>query len=169
VRETDEIVGFADLVGYSSLTSRMNPDDLPDLISRFEQLAYKNVSQAGGRVIKLIGDAVMMTVPNPGAAATAALGLRASIRDDPTLPPVRIGMAWGPVVAIEGDLFGETVNRASRLSDIGHPGTVLIDDALGHALDGKEDVMVRPLRPRKLKGLGYVRAWVLRPVDTREG
>jgi adenylate cyclase len=77
-------------------------------------------------------------------------------------------MASGPVVAIEGDLFGDTVNRASRLSDISHPGTVLVDDALGHALDGRDDLVVRPLRPRKLKGLGYVRAWVLRPVDTGE-
>ena len=117
----------------------------------------------------MIGDAVMFTEPNPVAAAKAALGLRASIREDPALPKVRVGIAWGPVVAIEGDLFGETVNRASRLTDIGHPGTVLIDDALGHALDGEDDVVVKPLRPRKLKGIGYVRAWVLRPVDTSEG
>lgn len=167
-RETDQIVGFADLVGYSRITNRMDPQQLPDLISRFEQAAYQHVSQAGGRVMKLIGDAAMFTVPNPVAAAGAALGLRNSTRDDPSLPRLRIGLAWGPVVAIEGDLFGDTVNRASRLSDICRPGTVLVDDALGLALDDEEDVVVRALRPRKLKGLGYVRAWVLRPVDTGE-
>ncbi|MGO9342956.1 MAG: adenylate/guanylate cyclase domain-containing protein [Acidimicrobiales bacterium] len=166
--DTDEIVGFADLVGYSSLTSRMDPQQLPDLIARFERAAYQHVSQAGGRVIKLIGDAAMFMVPNPTAAAIAALGLRAATRNDPSLPSLRIGMAWGPVVAIEGDLFGDTVNRASRLTDICHPGTVLVDDGIGHALNDEEDVVVRALRPRKLKGIGYVRAWVLRPVDTGE-
>ncbi len=167
-RDTDEIVGFADLVGYSTITGRMDPQQLPELISRFEQVAYQHVSRAGGRVVKLIGDAAMFILPDPAAAATAALGMRATTRDDPDLPPLRIGMAWGPVVALEGDLFGDTVNRASRLSDICHPGTVLVDDGLGHALDGEENVVVRALRPRKLKGLGYVRAWVLRPVDTGE-
>ena len=168
-RATDEIVGFADLVGYSSLTNRLRPEELPDLISRFEQVAFQHVSIAGGRVVKLIGDAVMFTAPTPVAAATAALGLRTSSREDQTLPKVRVGLAKGPVVPVEGDLFGDTVNRASRLTELAHPGTVLVDDTLGRALDGREDVVVAPMRPRKLKGLGYVRAWVLRPVDTGEG
>jgi adenylate cyclase len=164
--DEDQIVGFADLVGYSSLTNRIEPQALPDLISQFEQLAYRSVSQTGGRVIKLIGDAVMFTAPDPVAAAIAGLGMRTSKLENVTLPKVRVGIAMGPVIGIEGDLFGDTVNRASRLSDVALPGTVLVDDALGRALDGRDDVLARPVRPRKLKGLGYVRAWVLRPVDT---
>jgi adenylate cyclase len=77
-------------------------------------------------------------------------------------------MAMGPVAVIEGDLFGDTVNRANRLTEVANPGTVIVDDDLGRALDDRGDLVVRPLRPRKLKGLGYVRAWVLRPVDTGE-
>jgi adenylate cyclase len=166
--EQDGIVGFADLVGYSTLATQIDPEELPNLISNFEQIAYKHVSQAGGRVLKLIGDAVMFTAPDPVAGAQAALGLRTSRMDDPRIPKVRVGLAMGAVVGIEGDLFGDTVNRASRLTDIAHPGTVLVDDALGRVLDGRDDLVVRALRPRKLKGLGYVRAWVLRPVDTNE-
>ncbi len=167
--DTDQIVGFADLVDYSGIANRIEPQALPDLISQFEQLAYRSVSQTGGRVIKLIGDAVMFTAPDPVAAAIAGLGIRTSKLEDVTLPRVRVGMAMGPVVGIEGDLFGDTVNRASRLSDIALPGTVLVDDSLGRALDGRDDLVVRPLKPRKLKGLGYVRTWVLRPVDTGVG
>jgi adenylate cyclase len=166
--DTDQIIGFADLVDYSGLATRIEPDALPDLISQFEQLAYRHVSQAGGRVVKLIGDAVMFTAPDPAAAATVALGMRTSKIDEIQLPKVRVGLAMGQLVGIEGDFFGETVNRASRLSDIAHPGTVLVDDALGRELDGRDDLVVRPLKPRKLKGIGYVRAWVLRPVDTGE-
>ena len=126
------------------------------------------LSQAGGRVLKFIGDAVMFTTPSPTSAAAAGLGLRTSKLEVRSLPKVRVGMAIGPVVAIEGDLFGDTVNRANRLTEVANPGTVIVDDELGRALDDRDDVVVRPLRPRKLKGLGYVRAWVLRPVDTGE-
>jgi adenylate cyclase len=166
--EDDAVVGFADLVGYSTLTNRMEPGDLPDLISDFERLATYHVSQAGGRVVKFIGDAVMFTTPNPTSAAKAGLGLRTSRLGDTALPKVRVGMAMGPVAVIEGDLFGDTVNRANRLTEVANPGTVIVDDDLGRALDDRGDLVVRPLRPRKLKGLGYVRAWVLRPVDTGE-
>jgi adenylate cyclase len=166
--EHESIVGFADLVGYSTLANQIDQGELPDLISNFEQLAYQNVSQAGGRVLKLIGDAVMFIAPDPISAARAALNLRNTRPDDVRLPKMRVALAMGPVVGIEGDLFGDTVNRASRLSDIAHPGTVLVDDTLGRLLDDRDDLVVRPLRPRKLKGLGYVRAWVLRPVDTNE-
>ena len=47
--DTDQIVGFADLVGYSSLANRIEPQALPDLISQFEQLAYRSVSPTGGQ------------------------------------------------------------------------------------------------------------------------
>lgn len=164
----DTVVGFADIVGYSTIANQMEPEDLPDLISRFEALATFHVSQAGCRVIKFIGDAVMFTAPNPTAGASAALGLRTSRLEGVTLPKIRVGMAMGPVVGIEGDVFGDTVNRANRLTEIAHPGTVVVDDELGRLLDNRDDVVVRPLRPRKLKGIGYVRTWVLRPVDTGE-
>lgn len=167
-REHESIVGFADLVGYSALANQIDQAELLDLISNFEQLAYQNVSLAGGRVLKLIGDAVMFTAPDPISGARAALSLRTTRPADARLPKMRVALAMGPVVGIEGDLFGDTVNRASRLSDIAHPGTVLVDDTLGRLLDDRDDLVVRPMRPRKLKGLGYVRAWVLRPVDTNE-
>ena len=81
----------------------------------------------------------MFTAPDPVAAAIAGLAMRTSKLENVTLPRVRVGMAMGPVVGIEGDLFGDTVNRASRLSDIALPGTVLVDDSLGRALDGRDD------------------------------
>lgn len=166
--EDDVVVGFADLAGYTTLANRMEPEELPDLISNFERLAYFHVSQAGGRVLKFIGDAVMFTLPGPSAAVTAGLGLRSSRIEGTKLPKMRVGMAMGPVIGIEGDLFGDTVNRASRLTELAKAGSVIVDDALGRELDGRDDVVVRALRPSKLKGLGYIRAWVLRPVDTGE-
>ncbi len=53
---------------------------------------------------------------------------------DDLLPEVRSGLATGPVVMRLGDVFGTTVNRASRLTGIAHPGAVLVDDATAAAL-----------------------------------
>ena len=75
----------------------------------------------------------------------------------------------GPVVGIEGDLFGDTVNRASRLTDLAHPGTVIVDDDLGRALDGREDSSCGLCGRESSRASAIVRAWVLRPVDTGEG
>ena len=54
--------------------------------------------------------------------------------EDDLLPDVRVGMAFGPVLSRLGDVFGTTVNRASRLTSVARPGTVLVDDALAASL-----------------------------------
>lgn len=162
-RRPAEVVGFADLVGYTRLAASLPDQELPEVITRFQHLAGLHVTRHGGRVVKLIGDAVMFSAPDPERAALAALGLVADCRDDPSLPDLRVGLATGPVVDIEGDVYGDTVNRASRLVELARPGTVLTDDdTAAHLLDS-EEVTVRALRPRKLKGIGFVRASVLRP------
>ncbi len=162
-RRPTEVIGFADLVGYTRLTARLPDEELPEVITRFQHLASLHVTRHQGRVVKLIGDAVMFSAPDPERAALAALGLVAACRDDPTLPDLRVGLATGPVVDIEGDVYGDTVNRASRLVELARPATVLVDDdTAAHLLDSQE-VTVRALRPRKLKGIGFVRASVLRP------
>jgi adenylate cyclase len=157
-----EVVGFADIVGYTRLTAEMEPGSLHELVARFQEIANQHVTTEGGRVLKVIGDAVMFVAPDATRAARAAIGIGEAAHGDPALPEVRIGLATGPVVEVEGDFCGETVNRASRLVELALPGTVVVDDETGTALfDG--DLQVRPMRPRKLKGLGPVPTWVVRP------
>ncbi len=157
-----EVVGFADLVGYTRLTTKLPEGDLPDMIARFQHLAGGEITKEGGRVVKLIGDAVMFVVPDAGGAARAALGLRAACEADRSLPELRIGLARGPLVGVEGDVYGDTVNRASRLVELARPGTILADDDCAGELVDSGEVLVRPLQPRKLKGIGFVRAWSVR-------
>ena len=165
IRQTDnrptEVVGFADIVGYTRLTAGRGGDGLPELVARFQQVANSHVTAAGGRVLKVIGDAVMFVVPEPELAARAALGISRAAHADDTLHDVRVGLATGPVVEVEGDLYGETVNRASRLVELAFPGTVVVDDPTGIALLESE-LRVRPMKPRRLKGLGFVSSWVVR-------
>ncbi len=162
-----ETVGFADLVGYTRLTTKLDPSELPTLVSRFQQVAATSVVPAGGQVVKLIGDAVMFVAPDPLSASQAALGILAGLSEEPDAPGVRIGLSMGPLVHLEGDVYGDTVNRASRLAELAHPDSVLVDDAVAAALSDQPELSVRPIRPHRLKGIGLVRAWTVRRAGQR--
>jgi class 3 adenylate cyclase len=77
------------------------------------------------RIVKSIGDAVMFTAPDILTAGTAAAKL---LREASAagLPPLRIGVAYGPMLRAYADYFGRTVNIASRLSAVGPSGEILL-------------------------------------------
>jgi adenylate cyclase len=155
-------VGFADLVGFTALSQAMDARDLAAIVDRFEAIAYEQVPARGGRVVKMIGDEVMFAVDDRVAAADIGLGLVEAHARDEQLPDVRVGLAHGPTVAWEGDLYGPTVNLASRLVNVARPASVLVSDALGQALEPTGFFVLRHLRPVPLQGIGRVRSWVLR-------
>ncbi|MGN6610903.1 MAG: adenylate/guanylate cyclase domain-containing protein [Angustibacter sp.] len=159
---TVRAVGFADLVSFTRVVRRLSERELAALVQRFEAVASDVVTAHGGRVVKTVGDEVLF-VSRPGApAAQIALGVAEAIGDDDLLPEVRVGMSTGPVVGRLGDVFGTTVNRASRLTALARPGTVLVDVATVHSLAEVPDVEVHQLRGRSLRGIGHVVPWVLR-------
>lgn len=152
-------VGFADLADFSATTAAATEEELTGLVDEFASVAADLVATAGGRVVKLIGDEVMWQVDDPHRAAELALALVAT-GGRPGAPAVHVGVAWGPVVAHHGDLFGSTVNVASRLTDAARAGTVLVDGALADAVG--EAFELRRVHLRPLKGVGWVRAYALR-------
>lgn len=158
-------VGFADLADFSARTAAATEQELTVMVDGFVAAAGDQVAERGGRVVKLLGDAVMFTVGDPRAAADVALDLATRRPGDAgpgaPIPGVHVGLAWGPVVAHHGDLYGSTVNVASRLSDLARPGTVLVDGSLADALAEAPHLALRRARLRPLKGLGPVRAYLL--------
>ncbi len=159
---TVRAVGFADLVAFTSVVRRLSERDLAALVQRFEAVASDVVTAHGGRVVKTVGDEVLF-VAHPGRpAADIALDVAEEIGRDDLLPDVRVGLSTGPVVGRLGDVFGTTVNRASRLTSLARPGTVLVDLATVHSLADVPDVEVLQLRGRSLRGIGHVVPWVLR-------
>src|SRR2546423_14918884 len=106
-------VGIADLVGYSVLTQDMSDSELTGLVVNFDTAAYDLVAELNGRVVKTLGDGVIFTSDDAGSAAEIAVRLTAV--GLPDLPPVHVGLAWGPVLIRQGDCFGPTVNLVSRL------------------------------------------------------
>lgn len=155
-------IGFADLVGFTTLSQALEPSELAVVVDRFEAVAYDHIVERAGRVVKMIGDEVMFAVEDDAAAAESALALvEAHARDD-TLPDVRVGLASGPTLAWEGDLFGPTVNLASRLVNLARPRSVLVSEELGERLKSLPEFELRHLRAVRLQGIGAVRSWVLR-------
>jgi adenylate cyclase len=131
------------------------------LVQRFEAVTSDVVTSHGGRIIKTVGDEVLFVGWPPQAAAAIALDIASEIGADPLMPDVRVGVATGQVVARLGDVFGTTVNRASRLTSIAAPGTVLVDDATARVLTAISGFTCTPLRRRTLKGIGTVAPWLL--------
>ncbi len=155
-------VGFADLVSYTRLSQRMDERALGRLVSRFERLSYDTVAAGGGRVVKTIGDEVLFVAERAADAAGVALELAATMAADPVLPDVRVGLATGGVVQRLGDVFGRTVNLASRLTGLAQPGTVLCDSATAAALAGVPGLELDRERVRAVRGWGLVEPVVLR-------
>ena len=164
------VVGFADLVGFTALSQQVGDAELAAIVDQFEQLAFDVVTANGGRVVKMIGDEVMFTVDSPVAAAEIGLTLAEGTRGADELSDLRVGMAQGPVLEREGDLYGPVVNLASRITAIAFPGSIVVSESLRDQLADRQGYRLRSMRPRYLKDIGRVPLWVLRraaPAESR--
>lgn len=117
------------------MTRDLDRSDLAGLVEAFEVTAYNAVVDGGGRVVKTLGDEVMWTCDSVLAAARIALELAEAFGRDNPVPPVRVGVAYGPALARAGDVLGPVVNLASRCTTLARPGAVLVDKALADALE----------------------------------
>lgn len=155
-------VGFADLVGFTTISQAVDARALATIVDRFEAVAYEQVIHHGGRVVKMIGDEVLFVAEDRQVAADIAVGLVEAHSRDAILPDVRVGLAEGPVLAWAGDVLGPTVNLAHRLVNLARPGSVLVTDDLGQRLSGEGRFVLRRLRRARIEGIGRLRSWVLR-------
>jgi adenylate cyclase len=155
-------VGFADLVNFTALVRRMSERDLARLVSRFEALSADVITAHGGRLIKTVGDEVLFTTVGAAPAAAIALDLVETMTNDDVLPDVRCGMARGPIISRLGDVFGTTVNRASRLTAVAQAGSVLVDATMARELASLSGFELTGQRRRILRGVGPVTPSLLR-------
>jgi class 3 adenylate cyclase/predicted ATPase len=174
-------VMFSDLVGSTALSARMDPEDLREVISAYQNCVAETVRRFDGFVAKYMGDGVLVYFGYPQAheddaeravragleliGVVAALGARVSLQ-------TRVGIATGLVVvgdlvgageAQERGIVGETPNLAGRLQGIAQPNMVVIAESTRRLLGNLFDL--EHLGPQDLKGIaGPVPAWAaLRP------
>ncbi|GAA3575867.1 adenylate/guanylate cyclase domain-containing protein [Kribbella ginsengisoli] len=155
------VVGFADIVSYTRLTRRLSIVELGKLIERFEGLAADVVALNGGRVIKSIGDEVLFVTDTPAQGAALALALQDKVMEAGDMPELRIGLAYGSILIRLGDVYGEVVNLASRLTSEAKPGRVLVDRELAAALDGHPAYRLRRLRRVSVRGYHHLSPYAL--------
>ena len=174
----DEVtVLFADLVDFTSLVGSTDPDELVallnDLFSRFDRIA----SRQGLEKIKTVGDCYLVVggLPEPRkdhAEAVADMALEMLIaveelnRDRGLALSLRIGLSSGPVVAgvigrqkFAYDLWGATVNIASRMQTSGLPNSIHLSPETAQRLDGKFQLTERGTSA--FKGMGRVKTFLL--------
>lgn len=155
-------VGFADLVGFTEFSRELDEVELAALVEGFEATAADIVVDYGARIVKTLGDEVLFTAETAETAADIALRLAETFAGEDG-PRVRIGLSSGPVLPLLGDIFGTTVNLASRLTSVARPGTVLVDEEVAVALAGRDRFRLVRI-PRKLvRGLGWIQPYALRP------
>ncbi|MBI5104888.1 MAG: adenylate/guanylate cyclase domain-containing protein [Solirubrobacterales bacterium] len=147
----DTAVAFADLVGFTRLGEELDPADLGAVADRLSVLA-EEVVQPPVRVVKTIGDAVMLACPEPQRLVACSLALVDAIdQEGQAFPQVRVGIAAGPAVTRGGDLFGRPVNLASRVTGVARAGSVLATKDVRDA--AREAFQWSRAGVRRLKGL----------------
>lgn len=159
--ERQLVVGFVDIVGYTSRSRQMSPRALGAMVEWFERVVTELVVQHGGQVIKTIGDEALFTVDDPTEGALLALELVERAEADEQFPDVRVGLAHGPVLARLGDVFGSTVNIAARLTSVARPARVLVDADLAELLD-HDEFRLRRTRRVSVKGYEHLEPWSLK-------
>ena len=134
--EASEVaVGFADIVGFTQLGQEVPESALSDIAERLADLAAEQVRRPA-RVVKTIGDAVMVVSPDAATLVESMVSLveAAAAADD--FPPLRAGVAYGRAVPRLGDWFGPTVNLAARVTQRARPESVLITNEVRDELEG---------------------------------
>ncbi len=155
-------VGFADMVGFTRTTRRRSMAELSEMIERFGAVTSEVITDGRGRVVKTVGDEVLFVTEHPADAAAIALSLRDRVRDEPSLPELRIGVAHGMVLTRYGDVYGEVVNIAARLTSEARPDTVLVDEEAHGVLRDDPRFDLRRISARHTRGYGRLKAWALR-------
>jgi adenylate cyclase len=145
-------VGFADLVDYTALTERHDPRELAAVVGRFERAAAERAVAANARVVKSIGDAVMVVGIEPLDVVDVMTGLVDDVGAEPALAGVRAAVVAGDVLARDGDYVGATVNLAARATKEAPVDGIVVNEPVAAAL-AAAGRPTTPLDARHLRGI----------------
>ncbi len=155
-------VGFADLVNFTQLSADVPEDRLASMVEKFESTCADLITARGGRVIKTLGDSVLFIADGAVVAVDIASDIVERIGGEDNLPDVHVGLATGPVVMRLGDVFGNPVNLASRLTGLARRNRVICDENTAAAVLELPGYVSRRLTERPLRGFGVVQPVAVR-------
>jgi class 3 adenylate cyclase/YHS domain-containing protein len=123
---------FVDMAGFTALTEAQGDEDAADVAARFTEMA-RSALGPGDRLVKTMGDAVLVTSPQPNTAVDMVERLLTHAASEPDFPSLRAGLHHGDAIARDGDVFGAAVNLAARVAAEAHSGEVLGTKAIANA------------------------------------
>jgi adenylate cyclase len=144
-------VVFVDLSGYTRLTEEHGDEVAVRFSSTLQEEAEAAATANDGRLVKLLGDGAMLRFPDAGRGLDAALGLIRTLSAGGNLT-AHAGVNAGPLIERDLDLFGRTVNLASRLAEAAGPGEVLVTESVRGAVDNPA-IRFEPAEGTILKGI----------------
>jgi adenylate cyclase len=126
---------FVDLTGYTRLTEERGDRFAADVAAQLASLVKDIARRRAGSPIRWLGDGGMFHFRDPAHAVEAGLDM---VEQAPAigLPPAHIGIHAGPVIFQDGDVYGRTVNIASRLASVAHAGQVVVAEEVARMVEG---------------------------------
>ena len=152
--EVPPAVAFVDLTGFTRLTEERGDEEAAEIAMRLGELTTDTVRPYGGRVVKLLGDGVLVRFGDATVAADATLDLLGALPAS-ALPSGHAGLASGPLIVRDGDVFGRTVNLAARVADVTPDGRLYATEDVASVLP-PERFDLRPTGGAQLQGIGPV-------------
>jgi adenylate cyclase len=159
---------FADVAGYSRLVRADEERTLTDLSAHLAELVAPVVDRFHGRIVKSLGDGVLAEFGSAVEAVRCAVELQRGMaeRNAGLLPDrrqiFRIGLHLGDIIVSDHDVFGDTVNVASRLQALAEPGAIVLSASVYEQVRDKITLTFRDLGARSLKNIDRpVRAFAL--------
>ncbi|MBP2235291.1 TolB-like protein/class 3 adenylate cyclase [Sinorhizobium kostiense] len=163
---------FADVVGYSRLMEEDEQGTLAALKERRRSIIDPIVRTHHGRVVKHMGDGVLVEFRSAVNAVASALELQRRMAEenerssDACHIVLRIGINLGDVIGEDGDIYGDGVNVASRLEALAEPGGICISGKVHEELQGKLDCVFEDMGEQVVKNIARpIRAYHLRGGD----
>jgi adenylate cyclase len=142
-------IAFADLAGYARLTVEQGDEAAVSTVERFVDAAAAKLP-VDARVIKTLGDEVMVVGSDPATLTAWALALQRDVAADE--PPPRIGIHYGAALYRDGDYFGREVNQAARVVARAAGGEVLVTRPVVDVADGVDSLRFERIGEVRLKG-----------------
>ncbi len=147
---------FTDIVGFTEFTAARGDAEAVVLLDLQERLV-RSALPDGGRIVKELGDGLMLWLPDASSGLAACLDLleRFAAASSEAAPLwVRMGMHWGCPTRRGDDLVGNDVNLAARIVDVAGPGELLASaDAATAAGDALSTLQVEELGPVMMRGI----------------
>lgn len=144
------VVAFTDLEGFTRFTERNGDEAASALVADHHRTVGPIVRSRGGRVVKRIGDGLLLTFPEPEAGVLACLEL---VETPPEPLRLRAGLHVGDVVQTRDDVVGHVVNVAARVAESAKGGEVLVTGDVRAAAEGLPRIEFGRLRRKSFKGL----------------